>query len=281
MAVALGALAWASGARAEDRIAEIKNQYPPCTKAPSKPDEEAARKAHKAALSAFDAKNWDEAVKQWTLAYGFDCSRPRVFKNLGQAQEQGGHPREAVAMFELLMERAASEVTDDLPPHVHELRLQVEELDRKEDAEKAASDKKATVAATAKPGAEPKLERPLGVVPWVVTGVGGGALVAGGVLVGVGLSSAGDAADQCADPTARTGCPQDAVDQGESGELMSQIGQGLLYGGAGTAALGLILQFAVNGERPVKESAGLELPMGAVLPIAGPERVGVTWAGRF
>lgn len=269
LALALGLVTMAGTARAEDRIAEIKNQYPPCTKAPAKAQEEAARNAHKAAMAAFDGQRWDEAAKLWTSAYGFDCSRPKVFKNLGQSFENSGKLHEAVAMFELLMERAASEVSDDLPPHVHELRMKIEALDREADAKKPPDE------APAKPAGPVATERPLGPAPWIVVGVGGGALVAGAVLLPVGLTAASSAADQCADPEARTGCPVEARDDGEQGELMSQIGQGLLYGGAGTAALGLVLQFALNGERPVAEGAA------GVAPLLGPGVAGVAWTGRF
>ena len=81
--------------------------------------------------------------------------------------------------------------------------------------------------------------------------------VGGGVLVGVGQAAVGSAKDGCVDREARTGCTQEAVDDGERGELMSQIGQGLLYGGVGVAALGLVLQLAVNGERAVEVTQAL------------------------
>jgi hypothetical protein len=121
------------------------------------------------------------------------------------------------------------------------------------------------------------MARPFGVAPWVTLAVGGATAVAGGVLLGVGLSQASSAAEACVDPEARTGCPQDAVDDGEAGETMSQVGQGLLYGGAGIVALSLVWQFALNGEEPVLvSSTDLELH-----PVVGPGVAALSLTGRF
>ncbi len=239
---------------AADKVGEIKSAYPPCTVKPSAESEDQARGHHKLATQAFEAKRWKDASDLWTKAYALDCSRPRVFWNLGQAFEEEGNLHAAVAMYELLAERAPTEVPDDLPPKIHQLRVAAQKLD---------DDEAAKVAAETKPVEPPKskpveTERPLGVVPWVLVGAGAGVAVGGAALFGVGLAQASSAEDGCGDPEARTGCSQESVDDGEAGELMSQIGQGLLYGGGGIIALGVVLQFAVNGERAVEaESASI------------------------
>ncbi len=247
---------------AADKISELKNAFPPCTQRPEARAEEQARALNKLANQALEEKRWKDASDLWTKAHALDCSRPRVFKSLGQAFEADGNVHAAVAMYELLSERAPSEVPEDLPPKIHELRLKAQKLD---DAAAASS------PANAKPPTEPakkvELERPLGFVPWILVGGGAAVAVGGGVLIGVGQAQASAAEGECKVPEERTGCPQSAVDDGEAGELMSQIGQGLLYGGVGVAALGLVLQFAANGERPV-EMATVPFQF-AVVPQAG------------
>jgi hypothetical protein len=247
----LVALGWSTEALAADKITEIKNAYPPCTTRPSPEAEEQAKGHHKLAVQALEAKRFQDAADLWTKAYALDCSRPRVFGLLGEAFEGAGDVRAAVAMYELLAERAPTEVPDDLPPKIHALRVEAQKLS---DAEAKAATEKGPAPAPTTPVA---LERPLGVAPWIVLAGGAALAVGGGVLVGVGQAQVGSAKDGCEDPDARTGCTQDAVDDGERGELMSQIGQGLLYGGVGVAALGLVLQLAANGERPVEAAAAL------------------------
>jgi tetratricopeptide (TPR) repeat protein len=243
------ALGWSREAVAADKISEIKNAYPPCTTPPSPQAEEQAKGQHKLAAQALEEKRFKDAADLWSKAYALDCSRPRVFALLGEAFEGAGDVRAAVAMYELLAERAPTEVPDDLPPKIHALRVE---------AQKLADEEAKVEAAKAPPPPKPvEFERPLGVAPWIVLASGAAIAVGGGVLVGVGQAAVGSAKDGCVDREARTGCTQEAVDDGERGELMSQIGQGLLYGGVGVAALGLVLQLAVNGERAVEVTQAL------------------------
>jgi tetratricopeptide (TPR) repeat protein len=259
---------WSNEALAADKISEIKNAYPPCTTRPTPEAEEQAKSHHKLAVQALEAKRFQDAADLWTKAYALDCSRPRLFGLLGEAFEGAGDVRSAVAMYELFAERAPTEVPDDLPPKIHALRVEAEKL-----ADQEA--KAATAAAPAQASRATVLERPLGIAPWVVLASGAAIAVGGGVLVGVGQATVGSAKDGCADPEARTGCTQEAVDDGERGELLSQIGQGLLYGGVGVAALGLILQLAANGEQPVEVTTALGGLAIGVDPASGSGFVGL------
>lgn len=265
VAVTLGL--WALPVHADETADDVKAKYAPCTRKPSPAEEQVAKQHHKDALEAFDRKEFPRAAELWTQAYAADCSRPRVFLNLGSAFDGAGDSLRALAMFELLVERAPTEAPPELPTKMHQLRLKLKE------PTKPAEPPKEKPAAP--PSAPAPTEKPLGVAPWVILGGGGALMITGGALLGVGLSQAGSAADECEDPEARTGCPQQAIDDGESGELMSQIGQGLLYGGAGVAALGLVLELAVNGEQPVTE------PSAKVQPLLGPGGGGVVVTVKF
>ncbi len=266
---ALATALFSTGARAED-VAAIKARFPACKDASPPPsDVDSARSAHEAAMKAFDGARYREAIERWTEAYAHDCTRPKIFLNMGNAHERDADKRGALAMYELYVERNPSDVPDNLPTRIEGLRAAVAEED-------AALAKKESEA-RAKPVAPPpptETEKPLGVAPWIIVGVGGAAVVAGAVLVPLGLSQAGSASDECADPASRTGCPSTAIDDGEGGELMSQLGQGLLYGGAGVAAVGLVLELAMNGERPVEQAPS---PQARLVggPAAGGAFVGV------
>jgi len=268
------ALAVASrDAHAADSVESIKARYPACAKPnPSDADTEAARKAHEDALAAFDSARYDDAIRLWTEAYAHDCSRPKIFLNMGQAYERTANKRGALAMYELYVERNPADIPGNLPTRVDGLRAAIKQED--DDAAK-----KRALAEATKPSAPVEMEKPLGVAPWIVVAAGGAVAVTGAVLLPVGLAQAGSAADECTDPEARTGCPVDAIDPGNSGELMSQIGQGFLYGGVGVAALGIVLELAANGERPVAgpgQETALHLVGG---PTDGGGYIGV--GGRF
>ncbi len=261
----------------EDPVAQVKARYPACTKKATDDDVTAAAGAHRAAMEAFDRFQYAQAVRLWTDAYTFDCTRPKVFINIGQAYERDGDKAGALAVYELLLERAPADAPADLTQKVEALREAVkreaEERKRKADAEA----KKAAESQAKRGPAEPDEEAspPLGIVPWIGVGVGGAAAIAGGVLLGVGLTQASSAADECADPAARTGCPQTAVDDGEAGETMSMVGQGLLYAGGGILVASLVVQLVVN-QPPSTEPAAA-----TVTPLAGPGFGGVAFSGRF
>lgn len=258
----------------EDPVAAVKRNYPVCQKEATEADVTAAAGAHRAAMQAFDRFQFEQAVRLWTDAYTFDCSRPKVFINLGQAYERDGNKAGALAVYELLLERSPSDAPSDLQAKVEALRAAV----KTEAEERAKAEAAKAAAARADKPAEPPPESgpPLGVAPWVGVGVGGAAVIAGGVLLGVGLTQASSAADECADPAERTGCAQESIDDGEAGETMSMAGQGLLYAGGGVLALSLVLQFVVNTETPTAPAAE-----SALAPVVGPGISGLVYRTRF
>jgi hypothetical protein len=258
----------------EDAVAKIKQQYPACTREASAADITAAGGAHRAAMEAYGREQYDRAARLWTEAYGFDCSRPLVFLNLGQAFERAGDKRSAVAAYELLMDRAPADTPPDLSARVETLRKDIAREDGELAKKKAADDARAAKEAAEKRAAAAPLARPLGIAPWIGVGVGGAAVVSGGVLLGVGLTQASSAADACDQPDTRTGCPSSSVDDGEMGETMSMVGQGLLYGGGALLAVSLVVQFVANDERRVEVA-------GALAPAIGPEFSGGTYVVRF
>ena len=61
-----------------------------CTQAPKQADVIAAKGAHKAAARFFERGDWDDAIRCWADAYGFDCTAHDLLVNIANAQEKKG-----------------------------------------------------------------------------------------------------------------------------------------------------------------------------------------------
>jgi hypothetical protein len=99
----------------------------------------------------------------------------------------------------------------------------------------------------------------------VVLGSGGAALVVGGVLGGLALSSAADLSEPTLDYQAKV----DAQSASRSFGLGADISIGL---GVAAATLGLILFLVTDDDHPVQA---------AVVPSLGPDQAGVQLMVRF
>ncbi|MFO0553511.1 MAG: hypothetical protein U0271_34330 [Polyangiaceae bacterium] len=122
-------------ARGADRIREVQGQFPACNRSQLTPEKqqarvEAAKRTHQAALQAYENRDWQAAARLWTEAYAFDCSRPRVFMNIGDSYERAGDAHAALAMYLLLKERVdADQLPGGIDEKIEELRAIVQEED--------------------------------------------------------------------------------------------------------------------------------------------------------
>jgi hypothetical protein len=113
------------------------------------------------------------------------------------------------------------------------------------------------------------------VLPWVVVGVGSAALVAGVVLFAVGASDISSALSACKGQ--RSPCPsQSAVDQGNSGRTLEQVGGPLIGAGAGLAVVGLVWHFLEKPADNAAAATALEFT-----PAVGPTYEGIALRARF
>jgi hypothetical protein len=140
----------------------------------------------------------------------------------------------------------------------------------------------ATATAVANAPTEPKDDgheslRPLALGGWIGLGVGGAALVAGGVLGGLTLAKESDLLEQ--------GCSDGVCPPALAGELDGYAGlrgasMGLLYGGGALAALGVgaLLLDPILANEPAADPPGATKTSSLRL-IFGPTGLGV--AGRF
>jgi hypothetical protein len=104
---------------------------------------------------------------------------------------------------------------------------------------------------------------------WVALGVGGAALVAGGITGGMVLSRSGDLEDGCPDKQ----CPESEWSTLDGAETLATVTNVLLGVGAAAVLAGAILFFVepgLGGEKQI-----------AVTPSAGSSGAGIALSGRF
>jgi hypothetical protein len=269
--------------------------YPQCTRKPSAADVEGAKGAHRAATQFYDRGEYDRAIQYWRDAYAFDCTAHAVLINIANAYEKKGDKAAAVATLETYL------VRDPRAPDAPNIAEKVNNL--KNSLQQATPTSSATAppppAPTSTPTATPTdtveppppppqatsdTSRPFGVLPWVVVGVGGAALVAGVILLPVGLGKVSDAEAVC--PNRK--CPagrESAIDDGNTGRTMASIGTAALIVGGVAVAGGLVWQLGFNRAAP-SHSAGSSMPIAApssvrLVPLASPSARGVFVSGAF
>jgi hypothetical protein len=266
--VAGSTLAWADAPPA----------FPPCGKEASPADVEGAAGSHRAAKAYYERGEYDKAVQLWRDAYSFDCSKPAVFLNMGNAYEKKGDKAAAVAMFETYLARAPKD-----SPDVGTISAKVQNLKAS-----LASEPAAPVAPTATPtpiaaptstGRDtvppPPGERPYGIAPWIVAGVGLAGAGAGVVLIIIGEGKVSESEEECPD---RKNCPTKVADKGNSGRNLSTAGAIVTAVGGAAIAGGLIWQLGFNHPRATTAAAQRGV---RVAPVVSPAHQGVLVTGRF
>ncbi len=270
-----------SSARAEARIDEARAKaatlYPTCNKKPSDADLKGAKGSHTAAKEFLERGAYDKAIESWHDAYGFDCSRPSVFYNLGNAYERSGDKAMTVAVLELAVQRDPDADKSTLQAKIENLRAAI--ASEHPSPSKGLNDHPLGPGPKAddnKPTKPTEGHRPFGPVPWITFGIGGATLVAGVSLLIVGHGNVSDAEKAC--PTHK-GCDQKTQDLGNGGNTLTGAGIGLVAGGGALTIGSLVWQLAANGMKPsAAPSAG---PAVTVTPSVSPRLAGAVISGRF
>lgn len=280
-------------------MAQQSSDYPPPCEA-SKVTKADVDRAHTVYLSGrqfLDESNYDKAISYFKDAYSIDCSVHGILPAIATAYERKGDKAEAVRALEEYLRRAPN-----APDHeVIERRIKnlKDQLARDQPAPTAtAPAATATVsppppppasatgpaepppAATASltspppPGAEPASSEGHSVAPWIVVGIGGAALAAGIVIFAVGQSDLSSADKVCSN---RSACKDaNAVNQGNTGRTLVNVGGGVAGGGLAVAAAGLLWHFL---EKPGGAAPSAAVPR--VSPVAAPGYAGVSLSGAF
>jgi len=253
-------------------------KYAPCTTVPSASDIEGAKGLHLAAKQYLGKGAYDQAIQTWLQAYNFDCTKPEVFINIGKSYEGLGRVEDAVEAYQTYADRKGA-----LADGVTLLKLKTlrDELDAKRRETLAKSSpaaplnpaSAATTTTTRVVGPGDASSGP-GVLPWVLVGLGGAVATTGGVLLGVGSGNVSDAEVICpkrncdrAPQELTAAVIADAKESGNQGLTLQRAGTGLLIGGLGAAAGGVVWYLVARPSSPSTSAVRL-------LPVVGPGTYG-------
>jgi hypothetical protein len=229
--------------------AHVKAQTPPpyseACDATAVSKSEAAR-AHTVFLSGkqyLDEANYDKAIRYFQDAYSIDCSVHGILRALASAYERKGDKAAAVEALELYVQRAPTAPDIDvIERRIKNLRDQLErgaEAERLRVAVPPPTHADPVPLPQSKPAAPPPVNQPAGppVAPWVLSGLGGAAAIAGGALAVVGAMDVSSASSAC---SARVHCTADVAADGNRGRTLEQTAAVVLPAGLAVLATGII-----------------------------------------
>ena len=275
---------------------------------PTKAAQDEAKTLYNLGKNAYDTSNYPDAIKYWKDAYKRDCNAHLLLKNLGRAYESNAQYAQAVEAYKLYRQRGGpkGEELDTLDQKIANLSAKVATTSTTTTTTTTATETSTTTATTTAPtdtatttttattaptststaggggGGGP------GVVPWVVTGVGGAVAITGAILWITGNSKVTSKADDfnaikdgagkgCNDgthnPNINAQCNAIASD-GNSAKTTRTIGIVLTGVGVAAAAGGLIWALTSSKGGGGGDTAGVHV-------VPGPGLAGIGLAGSF
>lgn len=282
LAALAGACVLGFGAGAALAVEDPDVLFPTCDKTPNQADIEAAMTSHKAGEQLYERGEFDRAIENWRDTYRLDCSVHAVLINVAYAYEKKGDKESAIAALEAYLRRYPK------APDEKAITERIETLKRELPPKVAPTPTVApTVTAPTPPPPPPKPlpkpERPYGIKPWYPVVIGGVAMLAGVILLPIGVSAIADAEEACGEARA---CPkglEDLASKGNSGRTQVIVGDIALGLGAVGVAGGLLWQIVLNKPR-ILGPRGTEPsppPKTSVAPALGPGFSGLSVTGSF
>jgi tetratricopeptide (TPR) repeat protein len=203
--------------------------------------------------SAYAEGRYEEALAAFQEAYTLS-GRPQLLFNVSNALERLGRYADAVDALEKYLASGKAKDRDVVQKRLANLKKRVEEQKKEQDrTAKEEEDKRAKAEAERKktegdaptppaPPAQPAPERPTPVVPILLIGVGGAALVTGGVFGILTLSARSDASKGCKEAPRGNLCTGDvssAIDREKTFGLVTDIAlaSGIVLAGVGVYML--------------------------------------------
>jgi hypothetical protein len=256
--------------------------YPACSTKPSASDSEAAHSAFLLGKRFFDEADYGSAIHNFVDAYKLDCTKTELLTIIARANELSGSRAEAVHALETYLLRVQNLAPEDRA----QIQKRIDNLKAQVAAQTPAAaptpgpvapvvappPPSPTAAEVAPPPPAATEARHHGAAPWVVAGIGGAALVAGGIIWLVGNSQYNAAVSACGGSnTCAPGSPD--IAQGNTGHTMMWVGGGVFLGGVGVAGAGLLWHFL--------EPTGPAQTKATIVPTLGPGYGGLSVAGRF
>lgn len=265
--------------------------YPACTSKPTAQDSEAAHSAYLLGKRFFEESDYGSASHNFIDAYKLDCTKPELLLNIARANELLGNRNEAVHALETYLQRSTALAPDDKT----QLERRIENLKAAIAAQTpvppptAVAPPPTAVAPPPPPTATvtqppppppPEEDRHHTIGPWIVVGIGGAALIAGGSIWLVGTSDVSSAQKTCdlkgTHPCPNTAAGTAAASSGSTGDTLIGAGAGVFWGGLAVAAGGLLWHF-LEPTGPVKADASKT----SFSPVIAPGYTGASVVGTF
>jgi hypothetical protein len=276
-------------------LAQVKPGDPlpaACSPDPAKTDR--AHETYKIGKTFFDRGEYDKALQYWSDAYGFDCSAHFLLPRIADIWQLKGNKQEALRVLEEYMKRtdgakdsSTVELRAAVQVRIDNLRKDLAAAPPPSSAAPPPTAPTASATAPASTTAAPPpppsatstetVQATTGghsVTPWVVVGIGGAAVIAGGIFVVLGSSKVSTAESHCAN---RVCTSSQDVSDGNSGRSMETTG--VIIGAVGVAAVagGLIWHFMEPANK--QPTAGSRKPR--VTPQVAPGYAGIGVGGSF
>jgi hypothetical protein len=133
-------------------------------------------------------------------------------------------------------------------------------------------DRKILISLGSKPPPDPPSEGHR-IGPWILVGIGGGALIAGAVTGGIVVVDYGVMKDNCNEQAGT--CSQDGLDASSRGQVLGPVTTGLLVAGGALAAGGIIWFVAAPREEEAPATSYF------VAPVASGQEQGIVFGGSW
>lgn len=279
-----------------------------CNRTATQEDVELAKGAHQTARQFYERAEYAKAIQYWRDVFNLDCNAVGTLLNIANAYEKLGDRQNAIFALEAYIKRNP-EAAD-----AQKIKVKIENLKGLLQGQPGPSASASaapppppsgSAAASSSAPIPPPPVKPYGVAPWVTVGVGGAAVVAGGILLPLGLTTIkglqitdGSSGEGCRpvtpgtngtgtlsnEPTGEWVCTsKELADQANSAKSQVLIGKIALGVGGAALAGGLVWEFLFN--KPVQKAAPASDDKAAgkihFSPVLGPGVSGATITGSF
>jgi tetratricopeptide (TPR) repeat protein len=270
----LVAVATSVPALAQSGSASVTPYPAACTSVPQS-ESERAHTIYQAGKVQYDDKNYDAAIAQFREAYKRDCSKHDLLIIISRAYELKGDRVEALKALEMYLERVPN--SPDASTH----RNGIESLKRQIAAAPppSATAPPPSATTTAPPPAEVREHT---VLPWLVVGVGGAAVITGAIFLVAAPKvppNCNESSGSCTATPPNEDPAQLAKERAQAGTSVGDRTGGLIaiISGAGVIGIGLLWHF-LEPTGPVEKTASTKP---SLVPAVAPGYAGMSVGGSF
>ncbi|MBI4952083.1 MAG: hypothetical protein HY908_08620 [Myxococcales bacterium] len=242
-----------------------------------------AKRLFNQAWLAYNEREYEEAILKWEQSYDIS-HEPLIFEAISNAYKQLGDFKRARENLQKYRDAAPKSEWEALDARLADLGQRLADAETAtEEAQNAEAERKLREDAEARERRRIEAERavqddgePRRVAGWVLTGIGGAAVIAGLSMDGVAASRRPDGATVCSTTTDLQLCRASARDDIAGSNALALAGDVSWILGAAAVVTGVVLVVTA----PPVPSIDAEPEIGLALEV-GPAGVGAVARGRF